>query len=122
MAVSNDTALSLGDTASFYCLGYGIPSVQITWSMNGQPVVNSPLVTISEGNLGSLRQSFLEICSASTADAGIYTCTVSNNEVDVEASADLTVSGKSTMGALDTTDISDCCRDGNGVPGGNFRS
>lgn len=94
MAVSNNAALSLGDTASLYCLGYGIPSVQITWSINGQPIVNSPLVSISEENLGSLRQSFLDICSASTADAGTYTCTVSNNEVYTEASTDVTVAGK----------------------------
>lgn len=95
--LSGSATVNLGETVLLSCAGYGIPITRISWTLNGQPLTNSSLLSIYEaGVLNSghfVRQSFLEICSASTAHDGNYTCTVSNTLVDTFASTQLSVTG-----------------------------
>ena len=99
--ISNHTSLPEGETALLACVGYGVPSVDVTWMLNGQAVLNSSLVSITEEDLvrgeRTFRQSFLQICSVGMANAGVYTCVVSNGETSVNSTTQLTVTGKSTV-------------------------
>ncbi len=56
--------------------------MEITWILNGTSIMNSSIVTISEEEFtrGEMvfKQSFLELCSLSTSDTGVYSCSVSN--------------------------------------------
>ena len=98
MIISNHTSLSEGETALLACVGYGLPSVEITWMRGGQTISNSSLVSISEEDVVQgerlFKQSFLQICSVEMADAGAYTCVVSNGESSVNSSTQLSVTGK----------------------------
>ena len=81
------------------CVGYGQPNVStITWAFNGEPVVNSSLVSILpevdfviRGR--QYRQSRLQLCSVGTDSIGSYTCTVSNGDISASALAQLTLVG-----------------------------
>ena len=96
--ISNHTSLTERETALLACVGYGVPSVEITWVYNGQAIMNSSLVSISEEDVvygeRIFRQSFLQLCSVNLRDSGAYTCIVSNGRMTVNASSELSVSGK----------------------------
>ena len=96
--ISNHTSLSVGETALLACVGYGLPSVEISWMRGGQTISNSSLISISEEDVVQgerlFKQSFLQICSVEMADAGAYTCVVSNGESLVNSSTQLSVIGK----------------------------
>ena len=98
IVISNDASLTAGDTALLTCVGYGQPDVQITWSKNGEVIMNSSLITTHETNVtrgGRLyKQSYLDLCSVEVSDAGTYTCTVSNGEIATNASTQLSVTGE----------------------------
>ena len=98
VVISNDTSLTVGDTALLTCVGYGQPDVQITWSRNGESIMNASLISINEEEVtqgGRLfKQSFLELCSLQSSDAGDYVCTVSNGAATANATTQLLVSGK----------------------------
>ena len=98
VVISNDTSLTVGDTALLTCVGYGQPDVQITWSRNGESIMNASLVSIYEEEVtqgGRLfKQSFLELCSLQISDAGNYVCTVSNGQATVNSTTQLFVSRK----------------------------
>ena len=98
MAISNDSSLIVGDTALLICVGYGQPDVQITWSRNSENIMNASLISIYEEEVtqgGRLfKQSFLELCSLQSSDAGDYICTVSNDQATANATTQLFVSGK----------------------------
>ena len=95
--LSDHSSVTKGETALLACVGQGFPLVEISWMRNGQRLVNSFLVTITEENVTHgerlFKQSFLQICSVEIADAGEYTCIVSNGEVSVNSSTQLTVTG-----------------------------
>ena len=97
VVLSNDTSLDEGETALLACVGYGLPDVEISWSFNGEIVMNSSLVTIYEEETVQgervFLQSFLQLCSLEPADAGAYTCVVSNGLTSVNSSVLLAVSG-----------------------------
>ena len=92
--ISNSTALRTGDTALLTCVGFG-PDVEISWSFNGAPVVNTSLITIYEEDVVQgeriFKQSFLQICSLAEADAGGYTCIASDGFTTANATTQLTV-------------------------------
>ena len=98
VVISNDSSLTVGDTALLTCVGYGQPNVEITWSRNGEVIMNSSLATIHETDVtrgGRLyKQSFLDICSLEVSDTGSYTCTISNGLSTINASISLSVSRK----------------------------
>ncbi len=71
--------------------------MEITWSLNGTSIMNSSIVTISEEEFtrGEMvfKQSFLELCSLSISDSGVYTCSVSNGLTMVNDTTQLSVVG-----------------------------
>ena len=88
----------MGDTAFLVCVGYGQPSVEISWTLNGEVVMNGSLVTIYEEEVSRggrlFKQLFLELCSLELSDSGIYTCTVSNGQTVANATTQLSVYGE----------------------------
>lgn len=97
VAISDSTTLSQGETALLVCLAYGEPFADITWSHNGEVVVNSSLIFTSdvdfmEGGL-LLRQSSLQICNAKIRTSGDYTCFVNNGLDSVNASTQVIIAG-----------------------------
>ena len=105
VAISNDTSLIVGDTALLVCVGYGQPNVEISWTLNGEVVMNGSLITIYEEEVSNrerlFKQSFLELSSLEVANSGVYTCTVSNGRTIVNATTQLSVSGKYFNSFLD---------------------
>ena len=105
VAISNDTSLIVGDTALLVCVGYGQPNVEISWTLNGKVVTNDSLVAFYEEVVSQggrlFRQSFLELCSLAVANSGVYTCTVTNGRTMVNATIQLSVSGKYFNSFLD---------------------
>lgn len=98
MAISNTSALIEGQTSLLLCIGWGRPSVEITWALNDQNVaLNSSLISVSEEDIVQgerlFKQSVLKICSTEVADAGTYTCIVSNNDTSTNSTTELTVFG-----------------------------
>ena len=81
------------------CVGYAAPSIDISWSFNGETLRNSSLVTIfkenSVGSQGVFQQSFLQLCNRQSYDVGDYTCTVSNALTTANSSISLAVEGVS---------------------------
>jgi len=92
--ISNDTSLTLGETALLACVG---SDADISWSFNGQVISNTSLVTIYEKEVvyGTrvFKQFFLQLCNLMHSNAGDYTCVVTNGRTLVSASTSLTVSG-----------------------------
>ena len=96
-AISNDTSLNVGGTAVLICVGYGQPSVDITWTKDGQIISNSSLVSVYEEDLAQggrvFKQSFLQLCSLKMENSGSYVCSVSNGLSTVNSSLELSVLG-----------------------------
>lgn len=96
--LSNDSFFMLGDTALLTCVGHGEPNVQITWSKDGQNIMNDSRFAISDKEVTQrgmiFKQSFLVVCSLEVSDAGDYTCTISNGQASIQAIIELTVFGK----------------------------
>ncbi len=64
-------AASPGDDAEFFVIARGGGGIRYLWRCNGQP--------LQDGNgVSGSRTDTLRIASVSAADAGVYTCTVSN--------------------------------------------
>ena len=96
-AISNDTSVNLGETAVLICVGYGQPSVDITWTKDRQIISNSSLVSVYEEDLAQggrvFKQSFLQLCSLQMENSGTYVCSVSSRLSSVNSSLDLSVVG-----------------------------
>ena len=88
----------VGDTALLFCMANGPPDLQVTWSRNGADIMNDTLISIYEEEVpygGKLfKQSFLELCSLQSSDAGNYVCTVSDDQVTIISATQLLVTGK----------------------------
>jgi hypothetical protein len=95
VVISDDSTLSVGDTALLVCVTYSQQDEAVSWMLNGRSVMNSSLVTIYEEDVteGELvfRQSFLQLCSLTTSDAGAYYCVVSADQASANATIRLTV-------------------------------
>ena len=96
--VSNDTTLTVGETAILACVSYSSGDEEITWSLNGQTVINSSLHTIYEEEVTQggkvFKQSFLQLCGLTVSDAGGYTCLVREGQSTDNATITLNVSGE----------------------------
>ena len=93
------------------CVGTGFPQPSISWSLDGAPLENSSRVTfyeevIEESGI-TFVQSFLEVCSVDSMDAGLYQCTVANRLVN--ASSNFTLTINRVGGELSSTYVSLCC-------------
>lgn len=101
VAISSDLTLNTGESALLACIGIGELDVEISWSFDGAPVVNTSLVTIYEEDFVKggrvFKQSFLQLCSLTLSDAGGYTCITSNSHVITNATTQLTVRRKSLL-------------------------
>lgn len=97
--ISNDTSLMEGDSVSLTCVGSGDPSAEISWTRNGEILSNTSEIFIHEEDIiqedRTLTQSYLQLCNVVVADAGSYTCVVSNGIRSVNSSVQLTVTGTS---------------------------
>ena len=94
VVISNDTALRTGETALLACVGFG---EEISWSFKGAPVVNTSFITICEEDVQRERmfkQSFIRIRTLVEADAGGYTCIISDGYTTTNATTQLTVTSK----------------------------
>ena len=93
--ISNDTTLGTGETPLLACVGFGEPEVEISWSFNGAPVVNTSLITITEEDVVQgqriFKLSFLQICSLSTPNVGGYTCLINNGQRTVSSTVNVLV-------------------------------
>ena len=80
------------------CVGYGQPNVDITWSRDGQVILNSSSVSITEEDLiqggRTFKQSFLQVCSVQFDQSGTYTCSVNNGIMSTNSSLQLSVNGE----------------------------
>ena len=79
-------------------MGHGEPAVGVSWSFNGQTLVNASYVTIYdedvvEGGI-TYRQSILQLCFLRNSNSGAYTCTVSNGFLQVNATTQVNVTGE----------------------------
>jgi hypothetical protein len=94
IAISMATPLNVGETALLSCVGTGDPDVEISWSFNRVTLANTSLVatyerdTIRGGQV--FKQSFLQVCGVTEADAGDYTCIVRNGLTSVFATTQIT--------------------------------
>lgn len=76
------------------CVGVGETDVKISWSFEGEPVVNSSQVVVyEEDSTPEGRRSILQICSLTESDSGDYTCVVSDGITTANSSTELTVTG-----------------------------
>lgn len=101
VAISNSTSLIEGQTALISCIGWGPPSIEITWAYDEQMIMNSASFSISQVDVIQserlFKHSVLQICSVEMANAGAYSCIVSNVNNSVNSSTQLAVSGKSIL-------------------------
>ena len=98
VTISNNSSVPVGERALLTCAGSALPSIEITWMHDGQTIVNSSLVFISEEDTIQgerlFKQSSLQIGSVQLADAGSYTCVVSNGVTTATSFTRLAVTGK----------------------------
>ena len=102
VVISDPATVFEGESALLSCVGFGPSDVSIRWIRNGQTVINSSLINVYEETFfqaGRLfTHSFLLICSDNLADAGNYTCSVSNGLVSVNATTQLIFAGMWSKG------------------------
>jgi accessory colonization factor AcfC len=95
VAISNAASLGRGESASLACVGFGDTELEILWSFNGAPVVNTSQVTIYEENVivrGTIfKQSVLQICRLKDLNAGDFTCVVTDGVTTANATTKLLV-------------------------------
>ncbi len=85
------------DTLLVVCVAVGYPELSIYWSLDGDPIENGSRVIIYDNDTLAGQhylQSFLEVCSVSVMDAGLYECTATNGLVNSSSNFTVTVGGK----------------------------
>ena len=77
------------------CVGTGFPQPTISWAVNGSTLDNTSRITITEEVFEeagvTFVRSFLEVCSVSFFDSGLYQCTVANRLVNASSNFELIV-------------------------------
>jgi len=79
---------SVGYDATFFCRVQAQPMPQIQWLLNGRPIHPSARHEIKLGRDGSC---FLRVRNVQPSDAGVYTCTATNNLGQGSSAAELSV-------------------------------
>ena len=79
---NNITDVHSGDTLTVGCVAYGDPLPHLSWRKDGVELANGSQIqiyeeTVTESGITFIK-SILEICSASEADIGQYSCTANN--------------------------------------------
>ena len=69
--------------ARFECRADGIPKPNITWTKNGEELVNKAFISITDG--------YLTVNDLVPSDKGVYQCFAKNNLGKIQASAQLSV-------------------------------
>ena len=99
VAVTSNASVEYGQTTVLVCVGYGEPSVSVSWWRGDSQITNTSRVFITEELMsqgGRLFQlSYLQICAVETSDDGIYSCTVNNGSAS--SSHDTVLSVTSTI-------------------------
>ncbi|CAN8004190.1 unnamed protein product, partial [Ixodes pacificus] len=95
-----------GTPVSLKCAATGTPLPQITWSLDGSPVVENLRLRIGDfvTNDGFVN-SFVNITSATTEDGGRYECHVSNDVESVVHGARLNVRGPPFVRAMSNVSV-----------------
>ena len=92
-------AVDAGNTITFVCVAYGIPSPSISWNRGDTALSNDSQYTIYEMlltiNMTTFVQSILALCSAEEAGAEQYSCFANNTLGNDNASFVLTVNAQS---------------------------
>ena len=85
-----DISVLSGTNVSFFCLGIGSPTPQVTWLKNSKTIQSSERILIDdgEGDDGDLK-----IFSVTVDDVGTYTCVYKNSKGEDRRSAVLIVDG-----------------------------
>ena len=87
--------MEAGNTVALTCVGYGDPTVSVTWNMADVQLSNSSGITIYDelvtGNGIILVQSILVICGVEETDSGQYSCIVNNVLGNTSVNFDLSV-------------------------------
>ena len=94
-AISNDTSVSLRQSAVLACAAFGFPLLDISWSYNGKILTNNSVLTIVDeeiDEMGFFKQSFLQRCDLIPFESGEYTCIVNNGFQTTNATTRLMVS------------------------------
>ena len=95
--LSSNSSLKEGQSTVLTCVGFGEPDVELSWSFNGTPVVNTSLTTVIDGSNVHrevlYRQSFLQLCAPATSDTD-YTCIANNGHANATAVTQVRVTRK----------------------------
>ena len=79
---NNLTQVNSDDTLTVSCVAYGDPLPHLSWRKDGVELANGSQIQIYEERVTesgiTFIKSILEICSASEADIGQYSCTANN--------------------------------------------
>ena len=90
-----NSTVEAGNTVALTCVGYGDPTVSISWNMEDIQLSNGSGITIYEellnGNGIVLVHSILVICSVDETDSGQYSCRVENVLGNASVNFDLSV-------------------------------
>ena len=95
--ISNSSVVSVGDSVLLVCMGFGQPSINFSWSREGEEIIKDSSHMLAEEDIelgGRLyRLSLLKICSIQTCHSGDYNCSISNGISVVTASVEVMVEG-----------------------------
>ena len=90
-----NSSVEAGSTVILTCVGYGVPTVSVTWNVDDIQLENNSQIIIYEemvtGNGIILVQSILVICSVGETNSGQYSCVASNVLGNTSVNFDLSV-------------------------------
>ena len=109
---NNLTQVNSGDTLTVGCVAYGDPLPHLSWRKDGVELANGSQIQIYEERVTesgiTFIKSILEICSASEADIGQYSCTANNTLGFETAEFELQVNTEGRFLYCDSTGTWEC--------------
>lgn len=79
LIVPSMITVKYNSTVIMSCVAAGDPTPQIHWEINSIEIASSASDTFDLGNGNVYVESFLEVCSIQSGDAGVYGCSASNS-------------------------------------------